>query len=597
MKRSIRYCIDWSKSFLKSHGAALVLALLVGATSVAPHLLAQNSLGADYQGFPLLFHSNEDYYMARIQDIVDGHWMANSPYLYEFKDKLSLVLPVGEYLYALPALLFNIPVVSVLMAAKFIFPALLFWLIYILLYNLSKRTSGDKINSIFGGLLITLGFYFVNYKDTWSILTGRNANLYLSDWTRPVNPITGAILLFIFLILFWKSLRSDKRHYSFASGVVLGVMPVYIFSWMTALAVMSAVISLALLRRHFVIIKNTLFVVLGGILAGMPVWYLWFRSFFTAEDGQLAASRFGLMTTHYPIFNKVVLAQTIFFLVLFLFEWSRKRKCNEKIEEWWWFAWALVVGNWLVFNQQIITGRTIWPPHLTQYTVPLAFLTFVLLLGNYLKILVPRLWSLLVIAISGVIVFFIVMTTLNYNSMSKEFSEMQRFMPFFDWLNSQTAKDCVVLAKEKENREFLSRWIPAFTHCNTYLTAYYPQSAPLERIYFNYVVSLRLQGVERKDLEQYLWDNKADLRILFYTSWSQAFVPADTVADDRWLAGPIRTIIDNYDSLLKEDFTTALRRYRIDYLVSEEPLSALLSQQLPSLYLLDKVGTVYIYQL
>ena len=593
MKGVIKRCVDWLKLFLKSHGVALAMALLVGATAIAPHLLAQNALGADYQGFPFLFKGNEDYYMAKIQDIIDGHWLANSPYLYDYKNKVSLVFPIGEYLYALPALLFGVSVASVLMATKFIFPVLLFLLVYFLLYNLSKRTMGDKINAIFGGLLITIGEYFVNYKDTWSRLTGQNYGLYLSIWTRPVNPITGALFLFIFLILLWKSVRSDKWYYPIAAGIVLGIMPGYIFSWMVALSVLGAYAIILLVHRRFKTIKKFFIIVLSSVLAGLPVWYLWFRSFFAAADGQYAASRFGLTLTHYPILNKVALAQTILFLALFLFEWRRKKKNNEKFEEWWWFAAALVASNWLVYNQQIITGRVVWPPHLTQYTVPLVFLTFVLILGNYFRRLVPKLWSLFVIAISGVFVLFIVMTTFNYSGQMKNFSKLQQYVPFFNWLTRYSARDCVVLANEEwDNNDFLTRWIPAFTHCNTYLTGYFPSSAPLERIYFSYLVNLRLRDVKKQDLEKYLWSQKDILRAYFADTWQQAFTPTD----DSWLAGPISKLVDDYDRLNQEDFVTVLKRYRLDYLVSEEPISASLTKQLPHAVLLGKFGSVYVYQ-
>ena len=431
MEEVIKRCVGWLKIFLKNHGAACILAILVGATSIAPHLLAQNALGTDYQGFPLLFQSNEDYYLARVQEIIDGHWLVSSSYIFEYKNNLTLVFPIGEFLYAFPALLLGVSAVHVLMATKFIFPALLFLLIYVLLYNLSKQTRGDKINAIFGGLLITIGTYFANYKETWSILTGQSSDLFLSIWTRPVNPITGALFLFIFLILLWKSIGSDKWYWPVAAGIVLGLMPGYIFSWMVALAVLSAYVVLLLVRKRLEIIKKLFFVVLSSALVGMPIWYLWFSSLFVAEDSQYVASRFGLMLTHYPILNKVVLVQTVFFLALFLFEWQRKKKNSEKFEEWWWFAAALVLGNWLVYNQQIITGRVVWVPHLTQYTTPTAFLTFVLVLGNYFKTRTPKLWSAVIAAACCVIALFSLMTTLSYRSQLKEFSELQRLVPFF----------------------------------------------------------------------------------------------------------------------------------------------------------------------
>ena len=584
-----------SAKFMRRQGFVFLFALLVGLASAAPYILAQNALRENYQGFPFLAQQNEDYYLARVQEVIDGHWLASSPYVYESKNSLSPIFPIGEYLYAWPALLFGVSASSMMMVTKFIFPALFFLLIYVLVYNLSKRTRVDKITAIFGGLLITMGVHLVNYKDAWSILMGQSTD-YLSVWTRPVNPITGALFLFIFLILLWKSINSDKWYLPVATGVVLGLMPGYIFSWMMALAVLGAYAILLLACKRFEVIKRLFLIILSSTLISAPSWYLWFRSLFATEDGQYTASRFGLMLTHSPTLSKVVLAQTVFFLALFLFERRKKKKNNEKFEEWWWFAAALVIGNWLVLNQQIITGRVVWAPHLTQYTVPLAFLTFILILGNYLKAHATRLWVAIIVMGCSIVLLFVVMSTFsfNYSGRVKEFSELQRFMPFFVWLDKQAPKDCVVLAKEEEGEESLSRWIPAFTHCNVYSGPY--AFVPFERTYFNYLVNLRLLDIKKQDLEQYLWNNKVGLRALFYTDWSQLFIPAGVKADDGWLLGPIQTLVDGYDALLKEDFAAALKRYRVDYLASEEPLSASLIKQLPHVELIGKFGAVFVYQ-
>lgn len=578
----------------KNHYLACLLAILVGTASIAPLLLAQQAIGEDYQGIPLLFQANEDHYMARIQEIVDGYWFVGSPFLYEYKDNLGIVFPIGEFLYALPVLLFGIPVLSVIMAVKFIFPALLFLLVYSLIYILSKRTSSDKITAALGGLIITFGENFVNYKQVLFLLGGHSTDLLLSLWTRPVNPITGALFLFIFLILLCKSINSRKWYYPVASGIVVGLMTGYIFSWLMALAVVGAVIIISATRRHFGLIKKMFFIIFCSILTGLPAWYIWLHSLYASGDGQFEAKQSGLIYTHQPIFNKVVLLQTVFFLPLFLFEWYRSKKNNEKFEEWWWFTAVLVIGNWLVFNQQIITGRTVWPAHLTQYTIILAFLTFVLVLGNYIKARIPKLWSAAIIVIGGVIILYMGMVTFNYRNADasmKELIALQRFTLIFDWLNDKAPKDCVVFAMENtEYTEPLGDWIPAFTHCNTYLTT--NALMPIDRKYFSKMIELRFGGVKEQGLEQYLWDHKTDLRYRFFTSWNQWLDP-----DDSWLAEPIGVLVNKYPDFLKEDFTTALRRYKIDYFVSEGPLSTALSDEFPNARLLEQAGLFYIYQL
>lgn len=594
MREKIRQEIEKLIVSFKNHGTGYLLALLVGIASIAPYLLAQYALGDDYKGFPLLFTANEDYYIARVQDIVDGHRLLGSPFLYEYKNNLPMVFPIGEFIYALPALLFGVSVLSVVMTFKFIFPTILFLIVYFLIYNLSKRATSDKITACFGGLLITLGSEFVNYKQVWLLLTGQSQDLFLSLWTRPVNPITGALFLFLFLILLWKSINSDKWFYFVIAGVVLGLMPGYIFSWLSAMSIIGATILLSLFRCRFGVIKKLCTIVLCSILVSAPSWYIWLSALFTSADNNYMAFHHGLLLTHYPIFNKVVLLQTVFFLPLFLFiRYKAKKRCEEA-EEWWWFTASLVVGNWLVFNQQIITGRVVWPPHLTQYTIPLVFLTFVLVFGNYFKTRAPKLCRTAIVVFGGIIILYTIMATFSYrlDSQMRELATVQRFIPLFAWLNQQTQKDCVVLAKEsKKYAEPLGDWIPALTHCNTYSST--NSVASLERTYFNYLVELRLRGIKEQDLEQYLWDNREELRYQFYTTWLQWYASAG----DDWLSGPISTIINKYHDFLKEDFTIALRRYQIDYLVSDESLFASPVNQFPNARLLDKVGVFYIYQL
>src|SRR3989338_3226616 len=100
-----------SKLFLKRHYLAILFAIVVGVMSVAPRLLLINSL---------------------------------------------------------PSILFNIPLVDILVFNKFLFPFALFLLSCALVYLLTGKPDylSGKFNAIAGGLLVTLGYNFVDYKNT-----------------------------------------------------------------------------------------------------------------------------------------------------------------------------------------------------------------------------------------------------------------------------------------------------------------------------------------------------------------------------------------------------------------------------------------------
>ena len=74
---------------------------IIGLILIAPQFLAMHSLGSYNTCGPFLFQSNEDNYMARIQEIIDGHY-SFLPF-YEYKDTSSfpMLVPIAEYWYAI----------------------------------------------------------------------------------------------------------------------------------------------------------------------------------------------------------------------------------------------------------------------------------------------------------------------------------------------------------------------------------------------------------------------------------------------------------------------------------------------------------------
>ena len=49
------------------------------------------------------------------------------------------------------------------------------------------------------GILIVFGFDLVDYNSIISYIIGRFSPQGFLIWTRPINPVSGAILLFLFL--------------------------------------------------------------------------------------------------------------------------------------------------------------------------------------------------------------------------------------------------------------------------------------------------------------------------------------------------------------------------------------------------------------
>ena len=128
--------LDKVLTMMSHHKQALIFAVIAGFIFFAPYWLFILSQGHNYQDIPFMQIDDEDIYLARMQDIVDGHYWLGSPVFYDYKNEPPMVPPVGEYVYVLPALLFHIPLTFVLIVSKFVFPFILFLLIYVFIYQI-----------------------------------------------------------------------------------------------------------------------------------------------------------------------------------------------------------------------------------------------------------------------------------------------------------------------------------------------------------------------------------------------------------------------------------------------------------------------------
>src|SRR3989344_6131029 len=359
-----------SKLFLKRHYLAILFAIVVGVMSVAPRLLLINSLGDSYKGIHLTYPDDNSYYMARMQDIIDGHWFVSSPFIYEYKNQRPLVYPVGEYFYALPSILFNIPLVDILVFNKFLFPFALFLLSYALVYLLTGKPDylSGKFNAIAGGLLVTLEYNFVDYKNTFLKFAGDSGAVSLI-WTRPVNPATGAVLIFIFLYFLWLYISSRKTKHLVFSAVTFSLMVGYFFTWSLSLAIALTLAVIFLLGGSYSAAKRVGYVILLGFLLSASYWHNTLQ-FLNSGSRDVVSARDGMIFTHEPIYNKILLIATLLFFSALFIVYRKCRREGIKISLSWSFNSALILGGLFALNQQIITGKTIWPYHFVQYTIP-----------------------------------------------------------------------------------------------------------------------------------------------------------------------------------------------------------------------------------
>jgi hypothetical protein len=572
-------------SYLKKHRIAVLLALLVGVLSVFPYIAAPLMLGEEYKGFQFPSASDEEMYRARVHEVLDGHPLITSPYFYEYKDTTPVgVPPIGELLHGLPAFIFGLsPTIT---AMKFILPAVLFLLVYTLMLGFSGRKEGviPVWSAITGALLVTLGFDFVNYRNIFSTLNGDVTHLLV--WTRLVNPITGAVLLFAYLSCLWRITERTYKYAYIIAGVLLSLMVGYFFSFGIALAILAVLFAIFLIHKEYAIAKELVFTFAISFLLDAWFWYNIAVSM-GGEEGERFAERNGMTFTHDPVINKILVATAIFVGSSFIYSYY-VRKSRENTHAWI-FLFAFILGGFLSFNQQVITGREVWFEHFVLYTIPLSFVA--VLTAGFLvwRPRFPRLWLFGMCVIAAASLTWGVSSAASFTNGMEDFKRLQRYSPLFSWVESHAERDCVILVKEPNVQ--LDLYIPAYTGCNSYISTYPFFGPPPERILHHYLLRLRLNDVRIEDIDTYLSAHEGEIRSYFFDNWRQSLL---TQKDD-WLSRKTAYVRDGYREFMKGDLKEQINRYKFDYMVSEAPLPEKLQSELPGLREVNHPGNFFVY--
>ena len=66
---------------IRFHIWALIIAVSLGITTVSPFLYVRWQLGSEFKGIDAQFANDKLFYMARIQDVIDGHSLLSNAYL------------------------------------------------------------------------------------------------------------------------------------------------------------------------------------------------------------------------------------------------------------------------------------------------------------------------------------------------------------------------------------------------------------------------------------------------------------------------------------------------------------------------------------
>jgi hypothetical protein len=372
MNAALRYATEWKWCALAS--AAMVF------LSLLPQIHLWIVRGGSWNGAYVSCCVDEPLYSGYINALIDGRSRKNDPF--GGRDSTSTA-PLPESIFSiqfLPAyaisLLARIFGISASTAFIVLTPLTAF-LASVSVFSLVRCVTGDHRLAFAGTLVVLcLGGFAGSYGIFGTLV---DVALPALPFLRRYQPAAAFPLFFVFNLLVWRALNHESKRnfwlFSLLAGVSLSVLIFsYLYLWAAAAAWLACIGVLWFCfrpsdRRKSLAVLTTI----GGMaaIAFVPYFYLLSHRAVTLDQQQI------LMSTHRPdlfrvheILGSVTLIAIIIAVLIRRIEWRDPRVLH---------AASLALLPFLVFNQQVVTGKTIQVFHFETYVVNYSTLVAILI--------------------------------------------------------------------------------------------------------------------------------------------------------------------------------------------------------------------------
>ena len=331
--------------------------------SLCPQFLMWGSRGTQWNGSYAEIHGDEWVYSAYVQALIDGRPRRNDPYTGRDDrpnspqpESLFSIQFLPPYAIAIPARLLGISSSTAFIVLGMLAPFFAYLAIFWLIANVIQ----DRILAISGSVLV-LCFGALGAGEGLIHLLISGDNYAFLPFLRRYEPVVPFPVFFVFCTMVWKAMN-DRRFrfvWAVAAGLVLDLLIFsYFFLWTSAVAWLACIAFLwfvaypAKLRRDFTPFLTIL--VLAGT-ALVPYAILLSRRSVTMDAGQKLALSHASDLLRMP--ELIGLAA----IVLIVYG-ALRRRLNWRAPETL-FAVSFALTPVIVFNQQVITGRSLQPFH------------------------------------------------------------------------------------------------------------------------------------------------------------------------------------------------------------------------------------------
>lgn len=372
------------RSEIKSGKWAVWAAFAITLLSVYPQLVMWGVRGREWNGSFAEVDGDEWAYSAYIQALIDGRPRRNDPYTgrdestgHPVPESLFSIQFVPAYAIAGPARLVGASSSTAFIAlavwGPFFSCLAIFWLITNVIKDNRLAAVGSVVVLCFGALAAGQGVVHLLTSEY-----GYSSFLF----SRRYEPLAPFPLFFVFCVFVWRTLTAEQRlriAWSVAAGLTLGLLIFsYFYLWTSAVAWFFCLTLLWIvarpkdLRDRVWSFATILMLALG---AATPYALLLSRRSLTMDSGQKMA------LSHAPDLLRIPEVLGFGVIVLLIFGALRGRvnwRAPESL-----LAASFALMPLVVFNQQVITGRSLQPFH---YEVFIA--NYVVLLGVVLAVVI-----------------------------------------------------------------------------------------------------------------------------------------------------------------------------------------------------------------
>ncbi len=537
---------------IKKHFLLIILALIVACFTFGPQVFAIYKMGDTFHGVYPINTADDVYYLARAQDIADGHSFLSNPYLYEYKDGLPMQFWLPDYLLTKPLVWLNISLPLGFILYDFVFAIILVILTYTIFYLLTKNRHISLISSIF-----------------------LHAGLFLSDFSRSPSPQFNFIFCLVLFVVLIQYIRHKQNVYLILASIFFGLLfHVYTYYWTFF------VVSIFLyLLFYFLLYKKInwpfIFMSLGAFMLAIP----YFLSSIAAMKLPFYSEsiyRLGMIDTHFPSGLKIVLL-FIIAVISFLFLY---KKNIIKLNELNIFLFSNIFSAAICVNQHVITGKNL---EFSSHYWMIAVFSFIFLIVYLLnKCLQKKIFNFskksFFISLFIFVVLFAVFKQKNIILNDARANEQevywQSYQDIFSWLNNNTAKESVVYANND-----LSQLIPIYTSNNVF----YARPANFhflseKEIYDRFIINNYFEELTEDFVSKnmrFIWGahyinnynhliSQNKFRKLFGLKQRELELMPDLV---------YRNFIVYREELLKNDFESLINKYKTDYIIWDKNLN------------------------